>query len=205
MYGHSANSMLLGLLREGLVTQLSHAGYLGEQLAKAETALRLCLRYDQDRPLRPSETPGAPTPTDASRPTASPTPAPDPTATPSSAAPAGMPPLSQIAPPLTWAKLQATAPGTQVDVVLAVTDVPAPDLLAGMLLETDEAELFSLYRRTSHQLRVRWTPSTTVAMGGVDDLQVGALVRARSELAPGPLVEAQRLVILTRVARVSSE
>lgn len=44
--------MLLGLLRDGLVTQLSHAGYLGEELAKAQTALKFGFRYDQDRPLQ---------------------------------------------------------------------------------------------------------------------------------------------------------
>ena len=46
----------LGLVREGLVSQLSHAGYLGEELAKAEAALRLELRYAQDRPLKRMET-----------------------------------------------------------------------------------------------------------------------------------------------------
>ena len=44
--------MLLGLLRERLVSQLSHAGYLGAELAKAEAALRLGLRYEQDQPLK---------------------------------------------------------------------------------------------------------------------------------------------------------
>jgi tetrahydromethanopterin S-methyltransferase subunit A len=52
MRGHSAETMLMGLLREGLVSQLSHAGYLGGELAKAETALRLGLHYEQDRPLK---------------------------------------------------------------------------------------------------------------------------------------------------------
>jgi tetrahydromethanopterin S-methyltransferase subunit A len=52
MRGHSAEPIVLGLLREGLVSQLSHAGYLGAELAKAETALRLELHYEQDRPLR---------------------------------------------------------------------------------------------------------------------------------------------------------
>src|SRR5437016_14413726 len=61
MRGRGATSMLLGLLREGLVTQLSHAGYLGEELAKAQTALQLGLRYDQDRPLRLRESPAAAT------------------------------------------------------------------------------------------------------------------------------------------------
>jgi tetrahydromethanopterin S-methyltransferase subunit A len=54
MRGHSAEAIVLGLLREELVSQLSHAGYLGAELAKAETALRLGLRYEQDRPLRPT-------------------------------------------------------------------------------------------------------------------------------------------------------
>lgn len=53
--GHSAEAILHGLLRENLISQLSHAGYLGAELAKAETALRLGLEYHQDRPLR---TPG---------------------------------------------------------------------------------------------------------------------------------------------------
>ena len=50
--GRSGETILLGLLREGLVSQMSHAGYLGAELAKAETALKLNLRYEQDRPLR---------------------------------------------------------------------------------------------------------------------------------------------------------
>lgn len=50
--GHSAEAILLGLIRENLISQLSHAGYLGGELAKAETALRLGVEYHQDRPLR---------------------------------------------------------------------------------------------------------------------------------------------------------
>src|SRR5262245_7898773 len=52
MRSRNGSSILLGLLRERLVSQLSHAGYLGGELAKAEAALRLGLRYAQDRPLR---------------------------------------------------------------------------------------------------------------------------------------------------------
>jgi len=52
MRGHAAEAMLLGLLREDLVSQMSHAGYLGGELAKAEAALRLGLQYEQDQPLR---------------------------------------------------------------------------------------------------------------------------------------------------------
>jgi tetrahydromethanopterin S-methyltransferase subunit A len=49
---HSAERVLLALLRENLVSELSHAGYLGVELGKAETALRLGLRYEQDQALR---------------------------------------------------------------------------------------------------------------------------------------------------------
>jgi tetrahydromethanopterin S-methyltransferase subunit A len=51
----SGEGILLGLLREGLVSQLSHAGYLGAELAKAEAALQLGLVYEQDQRLRVSE------------------------------------------------------------------------------------------------------------------------------------------------------
>lgn len=52
MSGRNAEAILLGLLREGLISQMSHAGYLGSELTKAETALRLNLKYEQDQPLR---------------------------------------------------------------------------------------------------------------------------------------------------------
>jgi tetrahydromethanopterin S-methyltransferase subunit A len=52
MSGVRAESMLLGLIDAGIISCLSHAGYLGMELAKAETALRLGLDYDQDKPLR---------------------------------------------------------------------------------------------------------------------------------------------------------
>jgi tetrahydromethanopterin S-methyltransferase subunit A len=52
MRGRRAESVLLGLLREELISQMSHAGYLGIELAKAETALRLDLPYEQDQPIR---------------------------------------------------------------------------------------------------------------------------------------------------------
>jgi tetrahydromethanopterin S-methyltransferase subunit A len=52
MRGRSGEGILLGLLREGLVSQLSHAGYLGAELAKAEAALQLGLIYEQDQRLR---------------------------------------------------------------------------------------------------------------------------------------------------------
>src|SRR5258708_17405114 len=127
MRGRMAGSMLLGLLREGLVTQLSHAGYLGEELAKAQAALHLGLRYDQDRPLRPREVPSQ-NPGEA--PASQESHAPD--ATPASPA---MPRMSQIAPPITAVQLQATAPSTTADVALAVNELLAPDLLRRSVLD----------------------------------------------------------------------
>jgi len=54
MRGRSAESLILGLLREDLISQMSHVGYLGIELAKAEMALRSGWHYEQDRPLNPS-------------------------------------------------------------------------------------------------------------------------------------------------------
>jgi tetrahydromethanopterin S-methyltransferase subunit A len=197
MRGRTAGPMLLGLLREGLVSQLSHAGYLGEELAKAEAALSLGLRYDQDRPLRTS-LPASPLVGERSAVVEGEAGAPSG----AEATPPAMPPMSQIQPPLTWAELETTAPGEAANVALSVTDLPAPDLLGGMLLEPDEAEPFSAFRRTAGRVRVRWSPATQIVMGGAADLEVGALVRARGTLGEGHLVEAERIAILTRVARI---
>jgi tetrahydromethanopterin S-methyltransferase subunit A len=185
MRGRTAGPMLLGLLREGLITQLSHAGYLGEELAKAEAGLRFDLRYDQDRPLRGREAPA--TPLEAQAPASDPAPP---------------PPMAAITPPLTPAELTAATPGMVVNVALAITAMPAPDLLDGELLQADEAEPFSAFRRTGQEVQVRWSPTTQFAMGEAADLQIGALVRVRGTLGEGRQIEAERLVILTRVARI---
>jgi hypothetical protein len=198
MRGRSAGPMLLGLLREGLVSQLSHAGYLGEELAKAQVALQLGLRYDQDRPIRPADV-GDTAPQDVAQPR-------EPQASPvSESAPASaMPPsrMPPLQPALTWSQLEATHIGAPVDVAIAVTELPAPDVLAGTLLEPDAAEPFNVYHRTEHLVRVRWTPATRIVMGEASDLVSGALVRARSTLSDDRALDAQSLVILTRVARV---
>jgi tetrahydromethanopterin S-methyltransferase subunit A len=189
MRGRTPGPMLLGLLREGLITQLSHAGYLGEELAKAEAALRFDLRYDQDRPLRRREalaaTLEAPAPATA--------PPGDPSAP---------PPMASVMPPLTAAELAAANPGMAVSVALTITGLPAPDLLDGEVLEADEAEPFSAYRRTVQEVHIHWSPTTQFAMGEAADLQMGALVRVRGTLGERRLIEAERLVILTHVARI---
>jgi tetrahydromethanopterin S-methyltransferase subunit A len=192
MRGHAADAMVLGLLREGLVTQLSHAGYMGEELAKAEAALRLGLRYDQDRPLRRMEAPAAATP--AAAPTTDDAPAAP------SPAPSGM---SRITPPATWEEMEAAAPGAEVNATLAVTAMPEPGLLEGDYLAPDEAEPFNVFHQTPHALRVRWSPGVTrVIMGETADVVPGALLRVRGAFAPDRLLEAAALVVLTRVARV---
>ena len=50
--GKSAESILLAILKENLVSEMSHAGYLGSELTKAETALKLNLTYIQDKSLK---------------------------------------------------------------------------------------------------------------------------------------------------------
>jgi tetrahydromethanopterin S-methyltransferase subunit A len=188
MRGHSAGPMLLGLLREGLVTQLSHARYRGEELAKAEAALRFDVRYNQDRPLKRSEAPTATleSPSQAAVPASAPTSS----------------PMAAITPPMTADELAAAKSGMSVNVALAITGLPARDLLNGELLQADEAEPFSAFRRTGQEVQVRWSPTVQFAMGEAADLQVGALVRVRGTLGEDRRVEAERIVILTQVARI---
>src|SRR5256884_1654336 len=103
--GRGATSMLLGLLRDGLVTQLSHAGYLGEELSKAQVALQFGLRYDQARHLRLRETPAQPV------------------AEGTKTATSGPPKIPPV-PVLSVRQLGEIVPGTLVDLFFSVTDLP---------------------------------------------------------------------------------
>jgi tetrahydromethanopterin S-methyltransferase subunit A len=51
--GADAEAICHTLVREGLISELSHAAYIGREVAKAEEALRWGLEYEQDRPLFP--------------------------------------------------------------------------------------------------------------------------------------------------------
>jgi hypothetical protein len=183
MRGRGATSMLLGLLRDGLVTQLSHAGYLGEELAKAQTALQFGLRYDQDRLLRPREAPGQLV-AEGSK-----------TETPG---PPKIPPV----PVLTVKQLGEIAPGTLVDLFFSVTDLPREQVLGGVFLLPDETGTNQAFLRTSQRLEVEWGPTSKLIMGGATDLVEGALLRVVGKFDQNNLVHGEQLVVLTRVAKV---
>jgi len=53
LVGTDAEAICHTLVREGLLSELSHAAYVGREVAKAEEALRWGLEYEQDRPLFP--------------------------------------------------------------------------------------------------------------------------------------------------------
>lgn len=197
MRGRGATSMLLGLLREGLVTQLSHAGYLGEELAKAQTALQFNLRYDQDRPLRPREPPARVTSEGSVQPANQQAAALSPTKQ-------ATPTIPRITIPMSWKQMQAAAPNSVVDVVLMVTDIPQAEFLRGTFLEPDESEPFTAFRKIREQIEVQWTSTTRFAMGTSSDLADGALIRVRGKLTSEHVIQADQLVILTRTARILS-
>lgn len=184
MRGRGATSMLLGLLRDELVTQLSHAGYLGEELAKAQTALQFGLRYDQDRPLRPRETPPKQA-VEGEQPT---TPA---------------PPKREAVKAYTLKQLGETAPGKLVDLFVSVTDLPREQVLGGVFLEIDETGAARTYSRTSQRIEVEWGPTSKLIMGGASDLVVGAILRVFGNLDEHHLVHGEQLIVLTSVAKIS--
>ncbi|HLJ34174.1 MAG TPA: hypothetical protein VKU38_11005 [Ktedonobacteraceae bacterium] len=181
MRGRTTESLLLGLIREGLVSQLSHAGYLGAELAKAEAALRLGVRvrYEQDRPLR-SDTP-PPGEAEAS---------------------------ARLAPPsgsVNWEQLSRTPVGQRVDVVIEVTALPEEHLLEGRLAEPSEEDPWRSYKRTEHALRIRWSSDTQLAMGNPQHFQLGALLRTLGTLRQRDEVEAEKIVVKSHVATIQEE
>ncbi len=53
LVGTDAEAVCHTLVREGLLSELSHGAYVGREVTKAEEALRWGLEYEQDRPLFP--------------------------------------------------------------------------------------------------------------------------------------------------------
>ena len=182
MRGRGASSMALGLLREGLVTQLSHAAYLGEELAKAQTAIQLGLRYDQDRPLKSPESNGQ---------------IPPPTAIPAKNAQPSPPPQ-----PMTLEQFEAIAPGGKVDLVVSVTKISQEHRLTGHFLKMDEAEMFTAYHMTDRVVEASWNDSTKMIMGEAREVVEGARIRIGGKLLDDHSVSAEHLIILTKVTKI---
>jgi tetrahydromethanopterin S-methyltransferase subunit A len=188
MRGRGATSMLLGLLRDGLVTQLSHAGYLGEELAKAQTALQFGLRYDQDRLLRPRES-STDTTTVAAGP---PSPAPQ------------APPKPAAIKLYTLKQLEAVVPpGTNVDLFISVTDLPREHVLGGIFAEADETGPSRTLTRTTQRIEIEWAPTIKFAMGDAADLAVGALLRVFGNFDQNHLMHGEMIIVLTKVAQLT--
>jgi len=192
MRGRGATSMLLGLLRDGLVTQLSHAGYLGEELAKAQTALQFSLRYDQDRPLRPREFPAAattlPQATDSEK---------------QSTTPPRAPPKRTFVEVSTLKQLETIAPNTDVDLFLSVTDLPREHILGGILVEPDMTGATRVLKGTSQRIEIEWTAASRLVMGGAEDLVVGAILRVVGKFDKNNLVYGEQIIVLTRVEKLT--
>jgi tetrahydromethanopterin S-methyltransferase subunit A len=179
--GRNPESIWLALIREGLISQLSHAAYLGAELAKAEASLRLDARYEQDRPLRP--------------------PSPPPEAAASDTASAA-PPKPEIPIALTWEQLSAKVAGDPVNVAVSVTELDAERQFAGTLAEPREEDPFRSLRRTTHIIHVCWTPETRIVMGTASDIAPGALIRTRGTLGPDRAIQAEGIAIITNAATI---
>ncbi len=177
MRGRGPESMLLGLIREGLISQLSHAGYLGAELAKAETALRLGarVRYEQDRPLRRDDAQA-----DAAE------------------APAKPSPIMLAE----WEQVNSTPLGQRVDTVIEVTAVLEEYLLEGRFTTPTEKASWRSLLRTEHMLRFRWNSETPVTHGTSVNFQPGTVLRATGTLRLRNEVEAEGLVILTKMVTI---
>jgi len=192
MRGRGATSMLLGLLRDGLVTQLSHSGYLGEELAKAQAALQFGLRYDQDRPLRPRESPAAATTL--------------PQATGSEKQSTTQPQATSkrsFVEVSTLKQLETIAPNTDVDLFLSVKDLPREHVLGGIFVEPDMTGASRVLRGTSQRIEIEWTAASRLVMGGAEDLVVGAILRVVGKFDKNYLVRGEQIIVLTQVEKLT--
>ncbi|MFN8534471.1 MAG: hypothetical protein U0556_13100 [Dehalococcoidia bacterium] len=169
----SGRSVLGALLRDGLVSQLSHAGYLGRELANAETALRLGLRFDQDRPLRQAETPGPSTP-------------------------GGMT-YAEVR--RSGELLTTTAIKGQTTLAVIVTGVE-DDVVHGVVAEPVEPDPQRTFRRTGQSMRVVRMPGSRIMMGGPDDLVPDAVLRVQGILRGEDRINAALLQVLTKQATI---
>jgi tetrahydromethanopterin S-methyltransferase subunit A len=179
MRGRLAGPMLLGLLRDGLISQMSHAGYLGEELAKAQIALSHDLRYEQDRPLRRP-------PRNAEAPRESTDDAGD----------------TAVAPPLTRERLERVAEDDDVKVTVLVTDQRGQSEFKAAFLEPLVRDPFRHYSRSDMTLGFTTTCDTKTAMGSPADIVPGAIVRVLGPLRRPNLIEARAVVVLNMVAHI---
>ena len=185
--------MLLGLIRDGLVSQLSHAGYLGEELAKAQVALQFGFRYDQDRLLRPKDV-------TTSNPAEVSLEQPKPQS--SSVPPVGRAESKMPAVPLTLSQFAALAVGAKADFSLTVEKLVGERNLDGTFLEMDEAQPFTAYHRTKQPIKVSWRQTSKMIMGLESEIQTGSLIRVYGTITNRNVIDADQIIILTKVARV---
>lgn len=179
MRGRLAGSMLLGLLREGLISQLSHAGYLGEELAKAQAALSLGLRYEQDRPLR--------------RPPVKPATGNNSTDDQGNSA---------IAPPLTREELARATDNDVVKVTVIITAQLGDSDFKAAFLEPLVRDPFRRYTRTDLTLTFTTSADMKTAMGSPADIVPGAIVRVMGPLRKPDHITAQVVIVLNMVAHI---
>src|SRR2546422_1834798 len=191
MRGRGATSMLLSLLRDGLVTQLSHSGYLGEELAKAQTALQFGLRYDQDRPLQPRESPASATLPEAIG------------FEKQGTTPLQAPPKRSFVEVYTVKQLESVAPNTDIDLFLSVTDLLRERVLGGIFVEPDMTGASRVLRGTSQRIEIEWTAASRFVMGGAEDLVVGAILRVFGKFDENNLVHGEQIIVLPRVEKLT--
>jgi hypothetical protein len=101
---------------------------------------------------------------------------------------------------LSPAMLQSERAGKTVDVVADVVSVDSAGVIAGILLI---ANADGTYSRSTDDLRIRVTSSTTFEMGSISDIRPGSFVAVRGvRTSARSTVDAGRVVILDGYLRL---
>jgi hypothetical protein len=101
--------------------------------------------------------------------------------------------------PQTAQQFALATPGSQVTVVVEVTDTPSQTQLTGNLLNKNGD---GTYSRTGQTVTVKWDPSGSVSMGSSSDVKVGAILQVVGQVDANDVLTASQLVILTDVVQL---
>lgn len=101
--------------------------------------------------------------------------------------------------PQTAQQFASSSPGSQAKVAVEVISVPSQTLLTGNLLQKNSD---GTYSRTGKTVQVKWSSTTSLAMGSSSDVKVGAIIQVSGLLDANDVLTAGQIVILTNFAQL---
>jgi hypothetical protein len=94
-----------------------------------------------------------------------------------------------------------TAPGSVVNILVAVDTITGPTALDGSVLVHVHEQT---YRRGVQQIQVQWGANVSTAMGDRNGIRPGSILQVHGQTRPDGIVQAQQLTVLTNFVHLES-